>query len=598
MTKKIFAAVFVLSFTPALCLHAQKIITGDSIPLRGEAKYKGAWTHFDYVNPNAPKGGSITHYSIGTYDNFHRYALRGSTCEGSDYFYDTLMVEAKDEIGTLYPLIASKVEYPENYKYIILDINPNAKDQNGNPITAEDVAFSYNMFYEKGVPQFRSYYAGVTVKVLAGNRVRFDLGDKNDKEMMMDLSKTTVFPKSFWTDKEFSEPLMSPPVGTGPYRVKDYKMGQYVVLERVKDYWAKDLPVNKGIYNFDTIRYDYYRDSNVAFEAFKAGEYDFRKENSAKNWATEYTGNIFENGTMIREEIEHEIAQVTTGLIFNSQSELFSNRIIRIALNYFFDFEWMNKNLFYSQYKRTRSYFQNTEYEATGTPAKEELAILEKLRGKIPEEVFTSIYNPPVFSGDGNVRPQAREAMKLFAEAGWNLKNGKLVNADGKQMEFELLVHDVSTERYALPYQDMLKHYGIIMKIRTVDPSQFINRLRSGDFEMTSMSYPELQYPSSSLMILFHSSHIDSTWNLARIIDPAVDNLVEQIAGSQEDPKRLLHLGHALDRVLTWNHYMIPQWHLNKFRLAYKNKFVKPALRPKYDVGLDTWWVKDVSTKN
>ncbi|GHU41787.1 ABC transporter substrate-binding protein [Spirochaetia bacterium] len=572
---------------------AQTTITSDHLTLRGDPLNKKGWTHFSYVNPQAPKGGTVTLHATGTYDNFHRYALRGSCAAGYEYFYDTLMTGSGDESDVLYPLIASRVEYAADYSFVIFDINTNAKDQDGNAITAEDAAFSFNIIFEKGVPQFRSYYAGVTVKALSGNRVRFDLDRDRTKEKIMALAGTTVFPKRYWQDHDFSEPLITPPLGTGAYRVKDYKMGQYVVLERVKNYWAADLPVNKGQYNFDTIRYDYYRDTNVAFEAFKAGEYDFRQENSASNWATAYNGKLFENGTIVREEIEHEVAQGMTSLVFNIQRPIFSDRRIRAALNYFFDFEWMNKNLFYNQYKRARSYFQNTRYEAKGIPSDDELRVLEPLRGKIPNEVFTTEYNPPVSTGDGYIRNNAREAMKLFKEAGWELKKGKLVNVTtGEPFEFELLIYDNTIERYAIPYQRNLERYGITMRIRNIDVSQYINRLRSRDFDLLANGSPAFQAPSSELMVVWHSQFIDSTWNTPGVTDDAVDYLTEQIAANQEDDAKLLTLGRALDRVLTLNIYCVPQWYLNKFRLAYIDKFDKPNVRPKYDVGFNTWWVK------
>jgi microcin C transport system substrate-binding protein len=370
-------------------------------------------------------------------------------------------------------------------------------------------------------------------------------------------------------------------------------MGQYVVLERVKNYWAADLPVNKGQYNFDTIRYDYYRDSNVAFEAFKAGEYDFREENSAKNWATAYKGKLFEDGTIIREEIEHEVAQGLSSLVFNIQRPIFSDRRIREALNYFFDFEWMNKNLFYNQYQRNRSFFGNTEYEAKNAITKNEIEILEPIKNDIPPEVYTSIFTPPKSDGTGNIRDGARKAMKLFDDAGWVLKNGKLISkASGKQFSFELLIYDSSTERFAIPFQRNLERYGIDMRIRMVDVSQYVNRLRERDFDMISSAYGANPYPSSDLMIIWHSAYIDSTWNTAGVMEAAVDYLTEQIAASQEDAEKLVYLGRAFDRVLTWNHYIIPEWHVSAFRIAYSSKFDKPKISPKYEVGLDTWWCK------
>ncbi|MDR2097629.1 MAG: extracellular solute-binding protein [Spirochaetaceae bacterium] len=592
MLKKIFAACAILLAPQILFAQtaAVKTIKAKYITLRGEPLYKEGFTHFNYTNPEAPKGGDITLHTTGTYDSFHRYALRGSCAAGWEYFYDTLMTGSYDEADVLYPLVASEVEYAADYSFIILSINPEAKDQEGQPLTAEDAAFSFNIIFEKGVPQFRSFYADVTVSVLEGNRVRFDLSP-GDKEKMMSLAQSTVFPKRFWETHDFPEPLTVPPLGTGPYRVKDYKMGQYVTLERVKDYWAADLPVNKGRYNFDTIRYDYYRDSSVAFEAFKAGEYDFREENSASNWATGYKTKIFEDGTMIRSMPPDESPAPANGLTFNVQRPLFSDIRVRRALAYFFDFEWINANLFYGQYKRLRSFFQNTKYEAHGLPSPEELEILEPIRSLIPPEVFTQEYEPSATDGSGYIRPGAREALRLLSGAGWELKAGKLLNREtGERFSFEFLIYDSTSERFLIPFRNNLARYGIDMRIRTVDQSQYINRLRSRDFDMLARGAPAFAYPSSDLLILWNSRYIDSTWNTPGVSDPAVDYLTEFIAAHQEDDAALTAAGRALDRVLTWNSYLIPEWYLDHYRIAYKNKFGIPAIRPKYEIGLDCWW--------
>ncbi|MDR2792265.1 MAG: extracellular solute-binding protein [Treponema sp.] len=594
-------AFFFLLLSYALTLDAQtpKTIVAASIAMHGTPAYHEGFTAFDYVNPRAPKRGSLVLPATGTYDSFHRYALRGYPCAGAEYFYDSLFKMSSDELSSYYPLIAEKIEYAEDYSFIIFYIDGRAKDHGGVPITAEDVAYSFNLFYTKGVPQFRSYYAGIAATVLDTARVRFDIPvpegeEKGDKEKMLGLCSLTVFPKRFWEDgHDFSEPLMEPPLGTGPYRVKDYMMGQSITLERVKDYWAAELPVNKGQYNFDTMRYDYYRDLTVAFEAFKAGEYDFYEESSASNWATQYTGKNFDSGRIKKEEVPHEIPQSMQGFVFNMQRPLFQDRRVRKALNYFLDFEWMNKNLFYKQYTRARSYFLNTEYAAHGLPSPKELAILEPIRAMIPPEVFTEAYTPPVTDGTGSIRPQAREAVRLLNEAGWELKAGKLINkATGEPMSFELLIYDSASERVAIPFQRNLAHYGITMRIRTVDTSQYIKRRNSYDFDMIVYGFPVVGYPSADLALLWHSAYIDSSWNRPGVSDPAVDYLIEEIIASQEDEQKLRYLGIALDRVLTWNFYVIPQWYSSSFRLAYVDKFAKPALRPKYDIGLETWWIK------
>jgi len=577
---------------------AQDVIKSSSFALRGGAGYKEGFTHLGYVNPDAPKGGNLNLAATGTYDNFHRYALRGNCADGHEYFYDSLMTAVRDEVNVLYPLIAESIEYAADSSYIIFNINKAARDQEGQPVTAEDAAFSFNIIYEKGVPQFRSYYKDVRAAAISKTKVRFDIPAETDdngnvthsRQKMFDLASVPVFSKRFWEKQNFSEPLAVPPVGTGPYRVKEYKTGQFVLLEKVKDYWAAELPVNKGRYNFDTIRYDYYRDSNVEFEAFKSGEFDFRMENSAKNWATQYTGKLFDTGVIIREEIPNKIAQPVSAFVFNIERPLFDDRKIRVALNYFFDFQWMNKNLFYNTYTRTRSYFQNTIYEARGVPDRNELKELAAVKDKVPPEIFTAEFNPPVTDGTGNIRNQAREAMKLFAEAGWFLKNGKLVNESGEQFSFELLIYDVNTERVAIPFQRNLAHYGIDMRIRTVDTSQFINRLRSRDFDMISSVFPAVQTPGADLMIIWNTKFVDSTWNTPGVRDAAIDYITEQIA-NEEDEKRLLTLGRILDRVLTWNYFIVPEWNLPAFRVAYKSFLKRPEIMPKYDFDIDAWWI-------
>ncbi|MDY7027089.1 MAG: extracellular solute-binding protein [Spirochaetota bacterium] len=569
-----------------------EVISTTSLALHGEPKYPVGFEHFDYVNPNAPQGGTLRLHTIGTYDNFHRYAQRGVSAAASTSMYDTLMTGSDDEFDVLYPLIAEKVEYPDDFSWVIFHINPDARHQDGRPITAEDVVFSFNTFFENGVPQFKQYFNAVTkVEALDRYQVRYTISEGN-MEFIMALAGNIVLPKHYWEGRDFTEPSTEVPVGSGPYTISDYNIGQYVVYERLEDYWARDLPVNRGRMNFDYIRYDYYRDQNVAFEAFKAGEYDLHEENISKNWATLYNGPNFDEGYIIKEEIPHDIPQNTQAFVFNIQRPIFSDRRVRMALNYALDFEWMNANLFYGQYTRTRSYFQNTKYEATGLPGREERRILEPIRDQIPPEVFTEEYQPPVTDGSGNIRPQIRQALRLLEEAGWEIRDRRLVNTrTGEPMEFELLLYSPSMERAAIPIQKNLERMGITMNIRVVDTTQFINRLRERDFDMISSSYGANYYPSSNLKIVWRSDFIDSTYNTAGVQDPAVDYLVDGIMKNQDDEEALLHWGRALDRVLTWNHYIIPEWHISSFRVAYWDKFGRPATRPKYALGIDTWWI-------
>ena len=586
-------AALLLALASVLLGAAPKIIVSHAISVHGQPRYKPGFKNFEYVNPNAPKGGTLRLASLGTYDNFNRYAQRGVAADDSTSFYDTLLTASLDEAEMYYGLIAEKVEYPDDYTWVIFHLNPRARHQDGKPITADDAVFSFNKFVEQGVPQFKQYYQDVSkVEALDARRVRFTLSE-GSRELVVALGGLTILPPQYWKDRNLSEPLTTVPLGSGAYTVKDYKIGQYLVYERLKNYWAMDLPSLKGQLNFDFVRYDYYRDENVALEALKAGEYDFREENVAKNWATLYSGPAFDSGQIVKEEIRHELPEGMPAFVFNTQRPMFQDRRVRMALNYAMDFEWMNRNLFYGQYTRTRSYFQNTEYAARGLPDKEELAILSKIRDKIPPEVFTQEYNPPVTDGSGNIRAQIQKALELLKQAGWELRGTKLVNTKtGQPLEFELLLNSPSDERVAIPVQKNLERIGVTMNIRTMsDYAQLTKRLRDRDFDMISGGYGASFFPGSDLKIVWRSDYLDYTYNTAGVQDPAVDYLIDGIEANQNDEQALLAWGRALDRVLSWNHYVIPRWHLSSFRVAYWNKFSRPEVRPKYALGIGTWWV-------
>lgn len=595
----LFTVLLIAAFFSGTGMADEKVITAYSLAMHGKPRYGADFKHFDYVNPDAPKGGTITYSAIGTYDNFHRYAQRGIAAAGSETLYDTLMAPSDDEIDVSYPLIAEKVEYSSDYTWMTFYLNPKARFQDGRPVTSGDVVFSFYKFFNEGVPQFKQIYKDVTnVEALDKTRVRFSLKQGNKEILFSIAGGLKILPKHYWQDRNFAEPLTEVPLGSSGYTVKDYKIGQYVVYERLKDYWAADLPVNKGRNNFDYIRYDYYRDETIALEAFKAGEFDIRQENVSKYWATMYVGSNFDKGYIIKEMISHEIPQGMQALVFNVQKPVFKDPRVREAINYALDFEWMNRNLFYDQYTRNRSYFGNTPYEAKGLPGKGELAILEPMRGKIPERVFTEEYNPPVTDGSGNIRPQIRKALALFKKAGWEVKDTVLTNLKtGEPFKFELLMYSPSMERIAVAFQNNLKRMGIEMNIRQVDTTQYTNRLRNRDFDMISGGYSAVPYPSQDLLIIWNSAYMDYTYNTAGVNDPAVDQLTEAIASLQEDEDALLNYGRALDRVLQWNFFVIPEWHLSKFRVAYWNKFSRPEKRPKYALGVDTWWVDNEKEK-
>ena len=559
----------------------------------GTAKYPENFAHFDYVNPDAPKYGKVTYGQMGTYDNFNRYASRGVPAAGSGQLYDTLMYSPSDEINAYYPLIASKARYSDDYMWLELDINPKARFQDGEPITAHDVAFTFEKFMTEGVPQYRSYYKAIkSVTAKSDLVVRIEMSEPDREKLFSFAQSTRVLPKHFWQDKNFSEPLNEPPVGSSAYKITDYKSGQSVTYTLDKDYWAKDLPVNVGRNNFEQVQYDYYRDDTVMLEAFKAGEFDIRIESEPKFWENSYTGSNFDKGYIKKEVIPHSQPQQANGFVFNIQTEVFKDPKVREAITYALDFEWMNKNLFYNENSRTRSYFQNTDYASVGLPSDAEKAVLEPIKDKIPPRVFTEEYQPPKTDGSGRIRSQMRTAFKLFKEAGWELKNKVMTNTKtGEAMSFELLIFNPNVETYAIPFQKNLKLMGIDMKLRTVDRTQYIKRLRDRDFDMVSSRYFANAYPSSSLMIVWNSKFIDSTYNTAGVIDPAVDYLTQEIADNQQNPEKLLALGRALDRVLQWNFYMVPQWHYSNYRVATWDKFERPDIRPEYDLGVDTWWV-------
>lgn len=576
------------------------VIETDVLVGFGEAKYKSGFTHFDYVNPNAPKYGSVTYGQVGTYDNFNRFASRGVSAAGSGEMYDSLMYSPSDEINAYYPLIAKQVRYSDDYKWLEIDINPKARFHDGEPITAHDVAFTFRKLFEQGVPQYRIYYKDIkSVTAKSDLTVRVEMSTPNREKLFQFAQTTQVLPEHFWKDKNLAEPLSTPPVGSSAYKVSAYKSGQSVTYELVDDYWAKDLPVNVGRKNFQTVTYDYYRDETVMLEAFKAGEFDFRIENVAKFWANSYNGVNFDKGYIVKEEIAHEKPANTQAFVFNTQHSLFKDPKVREALTYAMDFEWMNRNMFYNQYTRTRSYFQNTEYEAKGQPDNDELKVLNQYKESLPPRLFTQEFQPPVTDGSGRIRTQMRTAFKLLKEAGWELNNKVMTNKEnGQPFTFELLIYSPTTERIAIPIQKNLKRMGIEMKIRTVDTTQYIKRLRDRDFDMISSAYSANPYPAPNLMLVWNSNFIDSTYNTAGVSDPVIDSLTEQIANSQENPQALLTLGKALDRVLQWNFYIIPQWHLSKYRVAMWDKFERPDVMPKYDLGQDTWWIsKDKAAK-
>ena len=586
----IMRVVLTLLALVSLSSQAQTIKESTAFAVIGEPKYAVNFNHYDYVNPAAPKGGNVTLSATGMFDNFNRFALRGVAAARTESLYDTLFVTSDDEPGSYYPLVAENVRYADDFSWAEIAINPRARFHDGTPVSARDVAFTFHKFMTEGVPQFRLVYKGTTVKAIAPLTVRIELPEPN-KENMLSLFSLPVMPESFWKNHKLSDPLSTPPLAGGPYRITDWQMGQYVIYSRVKDYWAATLPVNRGRWNFDTIRYDYYLDDNVAFEAFKAGAFDLRVENSAKNWATRYIGKNFAKGYIVKDEHKNESAQDTRWLAFNIQRPVFSDRRVREAITLAFDFEWMNKALFYGAYSRANSYFQNTEYAARDYPHADELVLLAPMKAELPPEVFTRVFEPPKSDGNGFDRDNLLKASNLLDDAGWVLKNRQRVNVQtGKPLSFELLIASGANDQWVLPFKENLARLGVTMNIRQVDMAQLTNRKRSRDYDMMQTLWAAQPWPSSDLQISWASGYIDSSYNAPGVKSPVIDALIAKIVAAQGDKNKLLPLGRALDRVLTWNYYMLPMWYMGEDRVARWDKFSLPAVRPVYTLGFDTWW--------
>ncbi len=564
------------------------------IAMHGELKYPADFQHFDYVNPAAPKGGSLREASIGTFDSLNPFIIKGTVADGTGLLYDTLLSRALDEPFSLYGLLAEQLRVADDRSWIEFDLRQEAHFSDRQPVTATDVVFTFNTLLEKGSPFFKSYYAGISeVKALSERSVRFEFSDTLNRELPLIVGEVPILPAHYWAERDFTVPSLDIPVGSGPYKISQIDPGRSLTYERRSDYWGANLAVNRGRYNFDQRQFDYYRDSTVALEAFKAGEYDFRSEYASKAWATGYTGAPFDDGRIRKEEIAHSNPRGMQGFIMNTRRPQFSDKRVREALSNAFDFEWTNRNLFYGAYTRSNSYFSNSDMAAAELPTPEELAILEPIRDQVPPEVFSQVYRAPSTDGSGRNRQQLRKALRLLQQAGWILNNGKLVNAEGKPFHFEILLVQKEFERVVSPFIRNLERLGISADIRIVDVSQYINRLRQFDFDMVVYGFGQSSSPGNEQRDYWSSeaAKTPGSRNLIGIQDPAVDYLVEQLI-TAPDREQLVLRARALDRVLQWNHYVIPHYHISAWRIAYWNKFEHPKISPTYDLGLDTWWMK------
>lgn len=567
------------------------------IAMHGELKYPENFSHFDYVNPDAPKGGTLRMSVVANgFDSFNPFVIRGVAAAGvSTYVYDTLLESSADEPFSEYGLIAGSVEVPEDRSYVIFNLREQARFQDGEPITAEDVEFSYRILTTEGHPFYRNYYADVSkVTVENSHRIRFDFGATENRELPLILGQMPVMPAHYWADRKFEGNGLDVPVGSGPYRIDSYEAGRSVTYERVDDYWAEDLGIRKGRFNFDRIKYEYYNDDTVALESFKAGNFDLRVETSAKNWATAYTGRGFDNGEITKEAVEHHRPSGMQGFVFNTRKAVFKDPKVRRALAYAFDFEWANRNLFFDQYTRTDSYFENSDLASSGLPSGRELEILEAFRDQLNPAVFTETYTPPTTGDDTSMRDNLRTAMQLLQQAGYSVRDGKMVHTEtGKPLAFEVLLFQKSFERVVLPFRQNLERLGIDVSVRLVDSNQYVQRVRDFDFDMITQVLPQSDSPGNEQREYWHSSNVDvsGSRNYMGVSDPVVDRLVEMVIQAP-DRDELVYRVRALDRVLLHGHYVIPHWHLTRDRVAYWNKLQRPEVTPKNGIDLNNWWGK------
>ena len=562
--------------------------------MNGEPKYGPEFTHFDYVNPDAPKGGTAGLSAVGTFDSFNGFIAKGVAAQGLGLIYDTLTVKSSDEPFTQYGLLAESIEWPEDRSWVIFHLDPRARFHDGSPVTAHDVVFTFKALVEKGDPSYQKYYRDVSkAAALDERRVRFDFSSTTNRELPLIVAQLPVLPEAYWQGRDFSATTLEPPRGGGPYRIGSFQAGRDIAYERVPDYWAKDHPVNKGRFNFDTVRYDYFRDATVDLHAFKSGAYDFRQENNSKEWATAYDGPPFRDGMITAEMIDNDIPQGMQGFVFNLRREKFADPLVREAIILAFDFDWANANLFYGQYTRSESYFSNSELGSEGTPDAAELALLEPYRDVLPPETFTREYQAPRTDGSGNNRANLRRAMELLKQAGWEVRGNTLKKQGSEEtLSFEMLLYSPAFERIVLPFKRNLERLGIEMSVRMVDISQYINRLRSFDYDMVVATFPQSASPGNEQRNYWSSeaAAVPGSNNLIGIRNRAVDGLVEEVvsARSRED---LITACRALDRALLWGHYLVPNWHLSAFRVAYWNLFGRPATVPEYDLEFFSWWI-------
>lgn len=587
------AGLLAIVLSLATAAHAEP---RHGISVFGDLKYPAGFEHFEYVNPAAPKGGRMALIGTAgriTFDSFNNFILKGDAAQGLDLLFDSLMTRAQDEPDAVYGLVARDAEIAADRMSVTFRLRPEARFADGSAVTSDDVVFSFEALKKDGHPAYGLALRDVEkAEAIDPLTVRYTFKGDLVRDLPTTVARLPILSKAFYAARPFAETSLEPPLGSGPYRIGDYRPGSFVSYKRRDDYWAKDLNVNRGRFNFDELRFDYFRDRNVELENLFNGTFDLREEFTSLHWATGYDKPPVRDGRIVRLTLPDERPSGAQGFFINTRREKFKDWRIRKALDLVFDFEWSNKNLFYGLYTRTASYFENSELKASGPPSAEELALLEPHRDKLPEAVFGMPYSPPVSDGSGSDRKLLREAAALLEAAGYKVQDGKRVNQAGERLSIEILLFDAGFERIVGPYVENLRRLGIEAAMRKVDPAQYERRVKAFDFDMTTTRYVMNLTPGVELKAFWssESARLDGSRNLAGIQDPVIDQLLDKVLAAKTRAE-LVVATRAIDRVLRASHYWVPHWYKGSHQMAYWNKFDRPATKPRYERGVeDTWW--------
>ncbi|MGK0230905.1 MAG: microcin C transport system substrate-binding protein [Gammaproteobacteria bacterium] len=572
----------------------ESVTTTWSMAEFGEPLFDESMTHWPYVNPDAPVGGSIVLGAFGSFDSLNSYILKGEYPRSLGLVSDSLMIGSADELASAYGLLAASAEIPEDKSWIIFNMRPEATFNDGSPITAADIAFSLQTIKEHGRPFLKSFYDEIeSSQIINDHTIKFTFTTSNNMKPLMKVAGLSPLSVEYWKDKDITKTYLTPQPSSSAYYISKVDAGRSITYKRVENYWGKELAVNKGLNNLDTIRYDYYRDLEVMLEAFKAGDIDFRAENSSKRWATAYNTDAVENGDIILATPADNTPQAIQAYFFNLRRVPFDDHNVRQAINLLYDFETIKRTILYNQYDRINSYFPNSEYGAAGKPTDEERAVLQPFRNQLAAEVLDEAFVSPISDGSGRNRKQLREALTLFNTSGWQLENGKLMKG-GKQMALELLLVQPDGQRVAAPFLQNLKKAGIDITVRIVDSAQYQVRVDDFDFDLISARLNFFPPPGPELRSYYGSAAADErgSANMAGIKNPVADQLIELIIAA-ESLEKLQVINRSLDRVLLWNHYVIPQFYNSQHRFAHWDRFGKPDVQPKYiGSGFPTgWWM-------